>query len=250
MRNAGKLTQKALEQGNKRALESIRAVPSQMFFVEGRHLDSQDISKRALRAKDITQPAKSWNGGLKPISDPYTAAVQAHWDAEGAAALRRYIFGDQEGSTRHTPDHFIAREASEKAGAGGGRSFYKETGRTDPTSAVAKRAFSGEINTLSTFGYARMAGVSIVYSSKNNEIICPEIGLTSGKAANSRSGIRRGSGSSSSVSRGLSNFISSSGGSSGGSGLSGSSSQGSIGVSGRGFASSGGGTRGGSGSKK
>ncbi|MBN2245902.1 MAG: FecR domain-containing protein [Candidatus Aminicenantes bacterium] len=263
MRNAGKLTQKALEQGNKRALESIRAVPSQMFFVEGRHLNSQDISKRALRAKDITQPVKSWNGDLKPLSDPYTAAVQAHWDAEGAAALRQYMFRDQEGSTRHTPDHFNARETSEKAGSG--RYFIREEGSADPVTSVSENSFSG-INNPRTFGsrgssmrvrdwnpdikYARMAGVSIVYSSKNNEIICPELNRSSDKSANFRSGIRRGSGSSSSVSRGLSNFISSSGGSSGGSGLSGSSSQGSIGASGRGFASSGGGTRGGSGSKK
>ena len=260
LRNACKITQKALEQGEKRVLESIRAVPSQRFFVEGKHMDSPDISKRVLRSKDLTQPAKSWNGDLKPIADPYTAAVQAHWDAAGAAALRQYMFGGQK-SSRFTTEHFNTREISEKAGAG--RSI-RGTNQTNPSASIAERTFSGEINTPRTFGsrsssmrvrdwnpdvkYARMAGVSIVYSSKNNEIICPEIGLTSGKAVNSRSGIRRGS--SGSVSGGLSSFLSSSGGSSGGGGSSGSSSRGSIASSGRGAASSGAGSRGSSGSKK
>jgi len=258
LKDAIRSASKAVEQGDKRALESMRAVPSQRLFVEGKHMDSPDISKRALRSKDITQPAKSWNGDLKPLSDPYRAAVQAHWDAAGAAALSRYMFGDN--GDRIRTDHFKAWEISEKAGAG--RSF-RGTNQTNPSASVAERTFSNEINSTRTFGsrsssmrardwnpdikYARMAGVSIVYSSKSNEIKCPELKLSSRSTTNSR--IKHNSGTSGSISRGLSTFLSSSGGSSGGSGSSGSSSRGSTSSSSRG-ASSGGGSRGSSGSKK
>ena len=261
MRNASKNAQKALEQGEKRALESIRAVPSQRVFVEGKDLDGANISERALRSRDITKPAKSWNGDLTPISDPYQAAVQAHWDAVGASALRQYMFGGQE-SSRQTSEHFNARDTSEKAG--GERSFNRETGRYALSASTAERTFSGEIKNAHTIGsisrgmsvrdwnpdikYARMSGVSIVYSSKSNEITCPELRLTSRSVSNSRSAIGRRT--SNTISRDLSNFLSSSGGSSGGSGSSSSSNRGSIGASGRGFASAGSGTRGGSGSKK
>ncbi|MBN2245492.1 MAG: FecR domain-containing protein [Candidatus Aminicenantes bacterium] len=263
---ANKNALKALEQGDKRALESLDAVFSQMVFVEGKHLDSLEISKKVLRLKDITQPAKDWNGDLKSISDPCQAAVQAHWEAEGATTLRQYMFGNQE-STRHTTEHFKARETSEKVG--GGRSFNREKGRTDPSTSVIERVFSSEtMLTPHAFGSrssgmqvrdwnpdvktARKAGVSIVYLSKTNEITCPELNLSSpylssDSSGNSRTGIKRKS--SVSISKGMSSFLSSSGGSSGGGGSSGSSSRGSIASSSRGSASSSAGARGSS-SKK
>jgi uncharacterized membrane protein YgcG len=257
---ACKNAQKALEQGDKRALESIRAVSSQRVFVEGKHMDSTHISKRALRSKDITQPAKGWNGDLKPISDPYQAAVKAHWDAVGATALSRYMFGDH-GSFKYIPEHFNARDTSEKAGRG--QSFNRETGSPDHTSSVPERSLYGEIKTPHTFGSRRIgmrvrdwnpdikaalkAGVTIVYASKSNEIKCPELGLSSRPSSLSRG---MNGGTSSTLSRRVSSFLSSSGGSSGGSGSSSSSSRGSAASYSRGSASSGGGSRGSSSSKK
>ncbi|UCC39187.1 MAG: FecR domain-containing protein [Candidatus Aminicenantes bacterium] len=251
----------AIEKRDERILESMRKVSDQMIIVKREDLNSRKIQNKAIRLGDIATERIA----VKPVNNSYKEAVRAFNRNSMVADLKEKvtntIYGVKKMRDRTFPVRSRQFETVEKTSvskkpssiqkpvlSGKDAAFRKgekETSVTPKSTKPIRRTPSLRFRDWNPDAkVALKAGVSIKYISRNNEIRCPELRISSRNGVVYRNGI-------SSRARLTSSGGSNSGGGSGGGGSSSGSSSGAK-SSGSSNSSSGssGGSKGGGGGKK
>ena len=185
----------ALENGDERVLPRLQKVPEQVMLVNGQDLNSSKVQEKIMRLADLSAEEQTAfiTQGLVQGSD--RIAVDTYIRNERVASLRDKFHGlikimegqelktiqlpeterDQslpantESTKANTPQKVVSRSM-------GIRSMAFET----TTSSLRFRDWNPDIRV------ARRAGVSINYSSRSNEVRCPELNMTSRQVTGSR----------------------------------------------------------------
>jgi len=243
----------ALKRGDKRVLDSLRQIPEHMVIVRNEDLNARRIQEKAIKFQEIPSYEQKEFLSQKPFRDSYQGAVKTFRQNALRSFIRNYIKSSWKENkerisnkergitTQKEPVRSKVKISKSKISSLEKRTVFQKGDKSSsliskslkPSSSLRFRDWNPDV------GVARRAGVSIKYSSRSNEILCPELGLSSSNVRGSRNmaamtGFSSGRGSYSES--GISS--SSSSGSSRGTGSSGSGSSGGS--------SRGGGSRGGS----
>ena len=206
-----------MERGDEQILENLRGLPENAVFVDKRYMSSPRIQKYALGYREALKTVDENRASKLTRLDAYRDAVNNQKQAKAIATIVKFISPVQE----YQQESIINLKVDKRQDRGGGKRFLTEEygSRKVPlpqakTTSVPNR--TGPLKTVNTGRFrdwnpdhraARNAGVSIRYSSRNNEIQCPELGVSS-RSLRGRTGSSSGSG----------RVFSSSGSSSGGGG--------------------------------
>jgi hypothetical protein len=157
----------AYENGNARVRESAAAVPKQLVFVPKEDLKAASISEKAVTWDKVPKPAAPAPSRSAPvrISDPRREAARIFRGLDGPATAPRRAPGPAMSPA--------ATGAALPSGPAGG------TGAPVSRPAWAAEAPARFRDWNPDLKLARELGVGIVYSSMQNEIRCPELGLSS-----------------------------------------------------------------------
>ena len=189
----------ALKAGDTGILTSLRKNIEQAVFVKKEDLNAARIQKRAVLFRELPQPTPKNAQPQRTVIDPYREAVIIYRKNEGRSLSKRDDGPAQSGikgregavssnitrsKTAGEPDP--ARIPPAKRAA----DIKKRDARLVPSS-VSKRGKSAALTSSEPFVrvrfrdwnpdaiVARRAGVSLKYSSRSNQIECPELALTS-----------------------------------------------------------------------
>jgi hypothetical protein len=228
---------KAAEKGDERVLGPLRKISDQMITVRRKDLNARKIQEKVVRLADIVRE----EGAVELLADPYKAAVRAFnrnsmMDAVkenmtirnmAVEKMRDRAFPANRLRTYLSKEELVTSLASRDAAFRKNEKGTSVTIRPVRTSPVRKTPSVRVRDWNPDARIALRAGVSIKYISRNNEIRCPELRLSSrngviyraGQASRAR--LTSSGGSGGSYSGGGSGGGSSSGVSSGSSGSSG-----------------------------
>jgi len=224
---------KAAEKGDERILGPVRKIADQMVTVRREDLNSRKIQEKVIRLGDIPRGKLA----VKPLGNPYKDAVRAFDRNSMISSLRentnRGIAGEKMRDVAFPTNRlrtYLSKEELVTSLASRDAAFRKnEKGTSITLESIAPVRRTPSVRFRDWNPDARVAlraGVSIKYVSKNNEIRCPELGMSSrngvvyrdGRATGARLTSSGGSYSSGGSGGGSSGGSSSGGGSSGSSG--------------------------------
>lgn len=251
---------KALKREDGRVISALKNFPEQLIAVKRKDLNVAKIQEKNVKLSALSRhlDSSSLQKQVFPEGhpdDPYSRAVWTFRRNREVTELRALVMSSLQ-QREKSVSHRVEKSVSEQGALGVGpkekiissqKKFEQrqraETLSPEKTKALELRHFMHVRDWNPDVQKARRMGVGITYSSRHNEVRCPELGLTSKNVVASRSGRSSRGGFYSSHSGGGSG----SGSSSGSSGSSGSSnSSGSSLGSSSGNAHSGGHSKGGS----
>jgi len=173
----------ALKKGDKRVFESLRKIPEHSVVVKKEDLNAERIQEKALNPLEIPVLEQKESLSQKSIKDPYREAVRTYRRNEYAVSFgKKYpmtMSGKkdkgralQNNSGRYGVVNMAvdARVRISRQIVGLGKERIASKPRQ---SGMRFRDWNPDVKV------ARRAGVSIKYSSRTNEVRCPELGLTS-----------------------------------------------------------------------
>jgi len=187
----------ALNKGDKRAIAPFKKIPQSVIGVKKDDLNAPRIHEKALRVLSSPLPIQKESTPQKAVKNPYQEAVNtfrvnnmkakvlqdvAMSVFEGPKVERRPSIEKAQPQEMRDATGFLRREAVEKGAISrrGEQSAFYVSSRSEPGSS---RAHFRDWNPDSWV--ARAVGVSIHYASRNNEIRCPELNLSSGNVRGS-----------------------------------------------------------------
>ncbi len=220
----------AAGKGDERILGPVRKISDQMITVRREDLNTRRIQERIVRLGDITRDKPA----VKTVNDSYKEAVRAFNRNSMINTLREKIIrnaakervGDRAFPTNKLRT-YLSKEDLVTSLSSRDPAFRKNV---KGTSITIRRSSNMSVRRAPSVRFrdwnpdarvALRAGVSIKYSSKNNEISCPELGMSSRNGVVYRSG--QATGARLTSSGGISSGSGSGGGSSSGSSSSGTS---------------------------
>jgi len=158
----------AVQNGDARLRESAGATPRHLVFVNGSDLKARAVNEKALTWDQVPKagpPAAKENAAARRPADPRREAVRAFRgnDRPAAAPQRRDASGAGAAPVRTAPP------------AAPGSAPERLTGprRSADGPAARFRDWNPDLRV------ARDLGVRIEYSSRSNEVVCPELGISS-----------------------------------------------------------------------
>jgi hypothetical protein len=167
----------AYEKGDVRVRDSAAAVPSQLVIVAKEDLRAPAIREKALTLDQVVKrgvPPENGATALPRVTDPRREASRVFRGIDGPAATPRRIAPPGTGP--------VPRGAATTAPADPSVSI----GRAAVQTGVPDRAASTPVRFRDwnpDLRVARQLGVRIEYSSRRNEVRCPELGLSSSDRA-------------------------------------------------------------------
>lgn len=183
----------ALKRGDKRVIDSLRQIPEHMVIVRNEDLNARRIQEKAIKFQEIPSHEQKEFLSQKPFRDSYRGAVKTFKQNALKTFLRNYILSsrkknnepisDKEESitTQRMPVRSKVKMSKSKISSPEERTAFQKAIKISsliseylkPSSSLRFRDWNPDV------GVARRAGVSIKYSSRDNEIRCPELGLSS-----------------------------------------------------------------------
>ncbi len=168
---------KALENGDERMLSALKKVPEHVMLINGENLNALNVQEKVVRLADLSASEQKNFISQRQLQDPYRVSLQAtqtYTRNEKVASLREKVsrlMRDMEDSAtqRQTeatrsilPQIVTSRSIAI-------RSLSSESKRP----SLRFRDWNPDVKT------ARKSGVSIRYSSRSNEVSCPELNVSS-----------------------------------------------------------------------
>jgi hypothetical protein len=195
LRKSYKKMADALENGDERILSRLQRIPEQVFLVNIEDINSSRVHEKATRFADLSTEEQRSFIVQRPADDSYRIAVETFTRNERVASLRDRFHGlikNVEGQELKT----IQLPETERDPSLPGKI---ESTKVAPLQKVASRspsirsmAFDARTSSLRfrdwnpDISVARRAGISINYSSRSNEVRCPELNMTSRQVTGSR----------------------------------------------------------------
>lgn len=220
----------AMLRGDKRALESLRRIQEKSVVVRKEDLNTRKVQEKAVSFQEISLQLKKGSDPSKSVIDPYRSAVRAfRRNAEEAPFREKAAQPKAERTSRELSlpvlgaDIGLLVKASRDSEAASRQLRAPRQGEVPSLPPKLLRALSilGSDGPGMRFRdwnpdarVALAAGVTIRYSSKTNEVRCPEFNLSSMTRSGSRNLVGMAVSSSSGGSSGSSSGMSSSSGSS------------------------------------
>ncbi len=161
---------KALEQNDGRILAALKDIPNQIVVVKSRDINADRIQERRMRVAEVPFQQLRDMGYKRENTDPYRSAFVTYHKNDVIASIgTRMISGEPT-----LEDHVFRGEDT----------FSSPSPAASAPGAVKK----GFIISVSVHrfrdwnpdvAYARRTGVTIRYSSRTNEVFCPDLGISS-----------------------------------------------------------------------
>ncbi|MDH4217474.1 MAG: FecR family protein [Candidatus Aminicenantes bacterium] len=168
---------KALENGDERILSALKKVPEHVMLVNGENLNAPNVQEKVVRLADLSASEQRDFISQRQLQDPYRVSVQA---------TQTYTRNDKVTSLREKVSRLI------KDMEDSGTQKQTEATRSIPPQKVSSRSmdsrslsFESKPSSLRFHDWnpdvkvARKSGVSIRYSSRSNEVSCPELNVSS-----------------------------------------------------------------------
>jgi hypothetical protein len=177
---------KTLEYNEGRILSTIKDIPNQIVVVNKRDLNADAIQDKRLRLTEVPFKQLHDAGYSEGEINPYRSAYSAYQRNEVIASIGINSFS---GEPKLEIRVYRGSETSEKLRSSDStpRALKIRTIRTD-----SKHRFRDWNPDLT---YARRTGMTIRYSSRTNEVFCPDLGISSrGVVARSAAKIQMGGG--------------------------------------------------------
>ncbi|HUU51554.1 MAG TPA: DUF6600 domain-containing protein [Candidatus Heimdallarchaeota archaeon] len=185
----------ALEQNDGRIFAALEDIPNQIVVVKSKYLNADRIQEKRMRITEVPFQQLQDMGYVGQDIDPYRSAFTTFHQNEVIASFGEGFFSGQptlEGHVFRNQDTFsspsISKSTTEK-GIPKEQSFVKETvDKSNTIASVIDAARMGFIIADSVhrfrdwnpdMAYARQNGVTIRYSSRTNEVHCPDLGISS-----------------------------------------------------------------------
>ena len=189
----------ALKAGDIEIQASLRKNIEQAVFVKKEDLNAARIQQRAVLFSELPRPAQKNIQSQRTVVYPYWEAVKAYRENEARAFTKMNaspalsgIVGKEGASSSNAARSKSARKIDPARNTSSEQSvnIRKRDARLVPSTA-GKKSISGAITSREPFVpvrfrdwnpdaiVARRAGVSLKYSSRSNQIECPELALTS-----------------------------------------------------------------------
>lgn len=202
---------KALKNNDDRILSSIRMMPEHVVLVKRKNLRAAKIQKVAVKFKNIPSRVPGDPVYQKPHKDPYRAAVMTFQRNNILAYIQGDLSFNKPERTKKTDILFKSNSAPKTETMNSERWFF----RPEAGNSKKERSFSKKAEIRQPVSSAKMcfrdwnpdikavceAGISIMYLSLRNEVLCPELNISSGdynsfrrgKYSSGGSGFSRGS---------------------------------------------------------
>jgi len=189
----------ALKQGDSGIMASLRKNIEQTVLVKKEDLNAARIQKRAILFRELPRPLLENAQPQRTVVNPYLEAVKAYRENEAKAFTKMKaspalsgIVGKEGASSSNAARSKSARKIDPARSTPSERAVMlrKRDARLVP-STVGRKSISTTITSRERFVpvrfrdwnpdaiVARRAGVSLKYSSRDNQIKCPELALTS-----------------------------------------------------------------------
>lgn len=193
----------ALDKEDKNVLASLKKIPGHQVIVRKEDLNASRIQEKALNFGQIQIPKQEESFPQKSIKDPYREAVRTFKQNSSGASLGERIaitpFGPKD-KGRSLPEKAAKAEAKEKVGDAKGeyisRGLAAAEKRTISQRKESRPSYDpASLNQAISLRFrdwnpdaqvARIAGVSLKYNSRGNEISCPELRISSNTVRGSR----------------------------------------------------------------
>jgi hypothetical protein len=186
---------KALEQNDSRILASLKDLPNQIVVVKSKYLNADRIQEKRMRVAQVPFQQLQDMGYVGQDKDPYRSAFTTFRQNEVIASFGEGFFSGQpklEGHVFRGTDSALSPSVSKSTtekGIPSEQSSVKEMAdKSNTRASVIDTARMGFIIADSNFrfrdwnpdmAYARQNGVKIRYSSRTNEVHCPDLGISS-----------------------------------------------------------------------
>jgi len=195
LRKSYKKMADALENGDERILSHLQKIPEQVLLINIEDLNSSRVHEKATKFADLSTEEQRSFIVQRPVEDSYRIAVETFARNERVASLRDKFHGlikiveGQELKTIQIPEtgrdpSLPAKTESTKADTPqkvASRSMAIRSMAFDPSrTSLRFRDWNPDISV------ARRVGISINYSSRSNEVRCPELNMTSRQVTGSR----------------------------------------------------------------
>ncbi len=188
----------ALKQGDSGIMASLRKNIEQAVFVKKEDLNAAMIQKRAILFRELPRPVLENAQPQRTVVNPYREAVKAYRENEAKAITKRTtspalsgIKGKAGAASSNAARLKAVRRIDPARSTPSERNvdIRKRAARLDPS--IRKKSISAALASRDRFVpvrfrdwnpdaiVARRAGVSLKYSSRDNQIECPELALTS-----------------------------------------------------------------------
>ena len=186
---------KALEQNDGRILAALKDIPNQIVVVKSKYLNADSVQEKRMRVAEVPFRQIHEMGYVRQDIDPYRSAFSTYHKNEVIASIGERSFSGEftlESRVFRGTDSALSPSISKliiEKGIPREQSFVNETidtssPSTSTVSVVKKRFIITDSNHRfrdwnPDVPYARRSGVTIRYSSRTNEVFCPELGISS-----------------------------------------------------------------------
>lgn len=175
----------ALENGEDWVLSPLKEVPNHLLVVSQEDLNAPNIHEKAVKLSSISQNKSINLLFQEPQRNPHHRAKQTYLRNEKMATLREKIndiMSNVEGLEGLDSQEFLPSKVIVTSPKNAAQGYWSQNPELiNPNRSSARfRDWNPDIKV------ARRAGVSIRYSSRSNEVRCPELNLSSRHVEGSR----------------------------------------------------------------
>jgi hypothetical protein len=186
---------RALERNNGKIVAALKDIPNQIVVVKSKDINTDSVQEKRLKVTDVPFQQLREMGYIRQNIDPYRSAFLTYRKNELIVLLGERSFSGQttlESRVFRGKDTFaspsISKSTAEK-GFAKEQASDKETSNTSSSSVStlkAKKMGLKMAKSIQRFrdwnpdvAYASRTGVTIRYSSRTNEVHCPDLGISS-----------------------------------------------------------------------
>lgn len=186
---------KTLDKDDQRLLASINEIPNQIVVVTSKDLNADAIQEKRLKLADVPFKQIQEMGYFEQDVNPYLSAYSTYQKNEVIASVAEGLFSGRPSlesrafrgeDSSLTP--FSSRSGEEKGSLEKQISVPQMSEKSRPSAPALGAEKSGYIISESKqrfrdwnpdVAFARRNGVTIRYSSRTNEVFCPDLGISS-----------------------------------------------------------------------
>jgi len=164
----------ALENGDERILSTLKKVPEHVMLVNRENLNAPNVHEKTVRLADLSASEQRNFIFQGPMQDPYRVAVYTYTRNEKVALLREKVNGLMRDMEESSPQRQAETTKSTAPQRFTSRSMgIRSVAFESKPSSMRFRDWNPDVRV------ARKSAVSIRYSSRSNEVSCPELNVSS-----------------------------------------------------------------------
>jgi hypothetical protein len=186
---------KALKQNDGKIVAALKDIPNQIVVVKSKDINTDSVQEKRLRVTEIPFQQLREKGYIRQNIEPHRSALKTYRINEVIASLGESTFSGRTTQksrvfrrTASTLSPSISKSTREigipKKPSFAGETIRNSSSSVSTPSAVKLGSISADLNHRfrdwnPDVLYARRTGVTIRYSSRTNEVFCPELGISS-----------------------------------------------------------------------